>query len=89
MVEQAEDIGGHYAETLLRWRDAFLQKETELKKLGFSDTFIRTWDYYFQYCAAGFNTRTLGDMQIVFTRTGNCASLDGVPSCCMGSNFVA
>lgn len=43
----------------------------EIRKLGFSDSFIRCWDYYFQYCAAGFNTRTLGDMQMVFTRTGN------------------
>ena len=82
-VAHAEDIGGHYAETLLRWRKAFLRNKESLKMLGFGEEFIRTWNYYFQYCAAGFNTRTLGDMQIVFTRTGNCSELGGVTSCCM------
>ncbi|KAH9764167.1 Amino oxidase domain-containing protein [Citrus sinensis] len=31
--------------------------------LGFSEKFIRTWEYYFDYCAAGFKSRTLGDYQ--------------------------
>ena len=32
--------------------------------LGFDDKFIRTWEYYFDYCAAGFKTLTLGNYQV-------------------------
>ncbi|KAK2972213.1 hypothetical protein RJ640_002617, partial [Escallonia rubra] len=34
----------------------------EAKLLGKSE-FIRTWEYYFDYCTAGFKTRTLGNYQ--------------------------
>ncbi|KAH0739811.1 hypothetical protein KY290_038516 [Solanum tuberosum] len=33
-----------------------------------------TWEYYFDYCAAGFKTCTIGDYQIVFSRPGNVAT---------------
>lgn len=74
-----EDIGPHYSPTLLRWRDAFVGNRGELLKLGFSEQFIRCWDYYFSYCAAGFATRTLGDLQLVFSRPGNVRALGNVP----------
>lgn len=32
--------------------------------MGFGPKFVRTWDYYFAYCAAGFQTRTIGDLQV-------------------------
>lgn len=35
--------------------------------LGFDDKFIRTWEYYFDYCAAGFKTLTLSDYQVTHT----------------------
>ena len=74
-----EDIGPHYAPTLLRWRAAFMANEAKIRALGFDERFIRCWDYYFQYCAAGFATRTLGDLQLVFTRPGNVPALGDVP----------
>ena len=43
-----EDIGPHYAPTLLRWRDAFVARSAEVRALGFDDRFLRCWDYYFQ-----------------------------------------
>ncbi|KAF3676378.1 putative primary amine oxidase-like [Capsicum annuum] len=56
----------------------------QIHALGFDDKFIRTWEYYFDYCAAGFKTCTLGDYQIVFSRPGNVATFGdpyiGVPS---------
>ncbi len=74
-----EDIGPHYAPTLLRWREAFVANADALRRLGFSDSFIRCWDYYFNYCAAGFATRTLGDVQLVLSAPGNAATLGNVP----------
>jgi hypothetical protein len=32
--------------------------------LGFDEKFIRIWEYYFIYCAAGFKSRTLGNYQV-------------------------
>ncbi|KAK6145920.1 hypothetical protein DH2020_019789 [Rehmannia glutinosa] len=36
----------------------------EIQALGFDEKFIRTWEYYFDYCAAGFKTCTLGNYQL-------------------------
>ena len=63
-VEHVENIGPHYALTLLLWRDNFLKRAEEVKGMGFSAKFVRMWDYYFVYCAAGFETCTLGDLQV-------------------------
>ncbi|KAL6535199.1 hypothetical protein OROMI_026573 [Orobanche minor] len=56
----------------------------EIQALGFDDKFVRTWVYYFDYCAAGFKTCTLGNYQIVFSRPGNVAAFGdpykGIPS---------
>ncbi|KAL8491082.1 hypothetical protein ACS0TY_022926 [Phlomoides rotata] len=83
-VEHLEDIGIHYYQTLRCWRENFLKKQSQIKALGFNDKFIRTWEYYFDYCAAGFKTCTLGNYQIVFSRPGNVGAFGdpykGVPS---------
>jgi cyclopropane-fatty-acyl-phospholipid synthase len=71
MLVQASDIGLHYAPTLRLWREAFLSKAAEIRALGFGDKFIRTWDYYFSYCEAGFAGRLIGDQQLVFERAGD------------------
>lgn len=34
---------------------------SKINALGFNDKFIRTWEYYFDYCAAGFKSNTLGN----------------------------
>ncbi|KAL5851723.1 hypothetical protein ACOSQ3_006841 [Xanthoceras sorbifolium] len=70
-VEHVENIGIHYHQTLRCWRKHFLEKQSEVLALGFDEKFIRTWEYYFDYCAAGFRSRTLGDYQMVFSRPGN------------------
>lgn len=70
-IEHVENIGYHYYTTLIRWRDNFMANKDKILALGFDEKFIRTWEYYFIYCAAGFKSRTLGDYQIVFSRPGN------------------
>ncbi|KAG7996591.1 hypothetical protein I3843_01G168200 [Carya illinoinensis] len=70
-VELLENVGIHYYQTLRCWRKNFTENRSKIVALGFDEKFIRTWEYYFEYCAAGFKSRTLGDYQIVFTRPGN------------------
>ncbi|KIJ35027.1 hypothetical protein M422DRAFT_262765 [Sphaerobolus stellatus SS14] len=83
IVDSVHNIGPHYARTLREWRKNFVKnwddiisvaltakyqlREQELKE------FQRKWLYYFDYCEAGFATRTLGDHCITFTREGNVA----------------
>ncbi|XVE81902.1 hypothetical protein DITRI_Ditri15bG0103400 [Diplodiscus trichospermus] len=74
-VEHVENIGLHYYQTLRYWRRNFLQKQSKIIALGFNEKFIRTWEYYFDYCAAGFKSNTLGDYQVVFSRPGNVTAL--------------
>jgi cyclopropane-fatty-acyl-phospholipid synthase len=78
-LHHLEDIGIHYALTLARWREAFLARADDVRALGFDERFVRTWDYYLAVCEAMFETRRLGDLQLVFTRQGNDA-LGGIPA---------
>ncbi|TXG72403.1 hypothetical protein EZV62_000982 [Acer yangbiense] len=47
---------------------------SKILALGFDEKFVRTWEYYFDYCAAGFKTHTLGNYQMAFSRPGNVAA---------------
>ncbi len=67
-VRHVEDIGPHYAETLARWRRAFLGRLPEVRALGFDERFVRMWDFYLASCEAGFRTRAFGDLQLVLGR---------------------
>lgn len=73
-VEHVENIGIHYYQTLRCWRTNFMEKQSKILALGFNQKFFRTWEYYFDYCAAGFKTHTLGNYQVVFSRPGNVAA---------------
>jgi len=63
-----EDITPHYAETLAHWRRRFTANLGEVRKLGFSEDFIRTWEFYFCYCEGGFRERVIGDVQMLFAK---------------------
>lgn len=67
-LSHLEDLTPHYAETLAIWRRRFLSNLEQVRQLGFSDEFIRTWEYYFCYCEGAFHERAIGDVQILFTK---------------------
>jgi cyclopropane-fatty-acyl-phospholipid synthase len=66
-----QDIGPHYARTLREWRQRFFNRLDEIRELGYSDEFIRLWEYYFCYCEGGFLERDIGTVQMVLTRPDN------------------
>ncbi|KAK1263329.1 hypothetical protein QJS04_geneDACA008405 [Acorus gramineus] len=70
-VEHLENIGIHLYQTFECWRKQFMENQSKIQELGFDEKFIRTWEYYFVYCAAGYKSRTLENYQIVFSRPGN------------------
>ncbi len=63
-----EDFGAHYARTLRLWRANFWANLARLRELGYSDSFLRMWDFYLCYCEAGFSERQIGVSQILLTR---------------------
>ena len=59
-----DDIGTHYARTLNEWKKSFKERIEEVKTQGFSDAFIRMWEYYFSYCEGGFKEQVISVSQL-------------------------
>lgn len=66
-----EDIGPHYATTLHRWRENLFANLEAIRAQGYSDSFIRLWEFYLCYSEGGFAERTLGDVQMLLVKPGN------------------
>lgn len=66
-----QDIGPHYARTLRDWKYRFLARLDEVRRLGYSEQFIRLWDYYFCYCEGGFLEHDIGTVQMLLTKPAN------------------
>ena len=65
-----EDITRHYPKTLKKWRENFMSVVPQVREMGYSQSFINMWEYYFLYCEAGFLERNIGDFQLVFAKSG-------------------
>jgi cyclopropane-fatty-acyl-phospholipid synthase len=63
-----EDITAHYPPTLAAWRDRFLARWEDLKRLGFDERFRRLWVFYLSTSEAGFRERRLGDVQALYAK---------------------
>lgn len=62
------DFGADYAETLRRWRRAFLQREAAVHALGHDGRFLRLWEFYLAYCEAAFDHGSTGVSQFTLQR---------------------
>jgi cyclopropane-fatty-acyl-phospholipid synthase len=70
-IVDLEDITMHYATTLNKWKNNFMDEIPAIKQLGFSDAFINMWEFYFDYCQAGFLERNIGDYQVIFAKSNS------------------
>ena len=48
----------------------FIKVIPEVKRMGFSEAFIKMWEFYFVFCEAGFLERNIGDVQLVVSKSG-------------------
>ena len=78
-IAACDDFGLHYAETLARWRTNFWNHIDGVRKLGFDERFIRTWDYYLCYCEAGFAERQIGVSHLLLMKPGCRDTSIGLP----------
>lgn len=65
-----DDIGPHYAKTLAHWKERFYQRIDDVRSAGYSDSFIRMWEYYLNYCEGAFMERDIGTVQMLLTKPG-------------------
>ena len=60
-------FGSDYAKTLCLWRESFNSKLQEITHLGFDEAFIRLWNFYLMYCAAGFSEKNIDVVQFTLS----------------------
>ncbi|OIJ26757.1 SAM-dependent methyltransferase [Nocardioides luteus] len=63
-VTRTDRFGADYAETLRRWRAAFLASWPGIRSEEFDEEFRRTWEFYLAYCEAGFRAGAIDVAQI-------------------------
>jgi cyclopropane-fatty-acyl-phospholipid synthase len=68
VVENRLAFGADYAETLRRWRDAFVAKLDAVQGQGFDRRFQRIWSFYLAYCEAAFDTGNTDVMQFTLRK---------------------
>ena len=68
IIASVDHIGQHYAVTLRQWRKAFWDRMEDVRRQGYDDHFVNTWDYYLAACEAGFLSNNTDDLQIVFEK---------------------
>ena len=56
-------FGHDYAETLRRWRDAFMSRRDAVLANGFDERFLRIWEFYLAYCEAAFMENNIDVVQ--------------------------
>jgi cyclopropane-fatty-acyl-phospholipid synthase len=55
--------------TLNVWRERLDGHWGDALALGFSESFLRMWRFYFAYCTAGFAERHVSVVQVVVARS--------------------
>ena len=69
-IVHLRDITEDYALTLAHWRDRFMARAEEVRGMGFSEEFVRMWEYYMCYCEGGFRERIISTVQLSFAKPG-------------------
>ncbi|WP_203561392.1 SAM-dependent methyltransferase [Ideonella livida] len=67
-LERSLAFGPDYAETLRRWRHAFLTQEAQVRQQGYDERFLRLWEFYLAYCEAAFDEGSCNVMQFTLVR---------------------
>jgi cyclopropane-fatty-acyl-phospholipid synthase len=63
-----EEMSDHYARTLRAWRERFWERREEARALGYTERFLRKWEYYLRYCEAAFEERQVNVVQMLLAK---------------------
>ncbi len=67
-IVHLEDLTPHYARTLALWRRRLVANRAAIGALGYPEELLRTFEFYFAYCEAGFLERRSSCAQIVLEK---------------------
>lgn len=67
----ADSYADSYAKTLASWYQRFINNKEKVIELGYSQSFIRLWEYYLKYCQSGFEERVIDVHQVVLKKPAN------------------
>lgn len=65
-----DDFSADYARTLSQWRERFWTRAEAIRSQGYSEIFMRMWDYYLAICEAAFAEHHTGVVHMLFTKPG-------------------
>jgi cyclopropane-fatty-acyl-phospholipid synthase len=65
-----EDITPNYPRTLRAWLDSLKSNWEPIKALGYPESLLRLWEFYLCYCEGGFLERNIGDVHMIFAKSG-------------------
>ncbi len=63
-----EDITAHYVPTLRAWSERLRENKQQMIALGYPEHLYRLWQFYFGYCEGGFHEKSIGLVQMLFTK---------------------
>lgn len=63
-----EEITPHYVRTLQEWRRRFTKSLDAVRDMGYTDEFIRMWEFYLCYCEGAFRERYIRDVQMILAK---------------------
>lgn len=67
-VEGVDAFGLDYQKTLCQWHEKFNERLSEVQAQGFDHQFIRLWNMYLMYCAAGFAEKNIDVVQVTLSK---------------------
>ena len=67
-VKDFFNFGLDYAKTLQIWRQEFMSNIDSVRRIGFDESFLKLWDFYYVYCEAGFRSKKIDVVQIVYEK---------------------
>jgi cyclopropane-fatty-acyl-phospholipid synthase len=50
------------------WRERFLRRLADVRRLGFDERFQRMWDFYLGWCEGAFREHYIGAVQLLFAK---------------------
>ena len=90
VLKDCVDIGYDYALTLRAWRKRFLDRRSDIKSYGYTEEFIRKYEFYFAYCEAAFEQNYLHDFILTWKKdagTGNTTEMRGANASSQESHY--
>ena len=68
IIKEVYSFGQDYQKTLCLWNQKFNQHLQEIRLQGFDEKFIRLWNLYLMYCAAGFAEKSIDVVQFTLQK---------------------